>query len=745
MRKLFLLTLILLSYALTGIHTSYADEADTSAVNLVILESTTSDYTLPQSKQHLPIVKLATTPFAATIKQAFEQPFARLILDLDATARATAGSTESCGQMFANSSILYLSDEDGGFARRGFWFIADEQAQPLYCDLLYVDMTVSEQDLGNGGFIEIFAHEMGHVFLRRLLGDLEQAPSSRFHNVFATTDYQTAFDEGFGIYMQTLAAVFANHKGMQQRLQGRLSPTLADQWFSRIDGRQRIFDVMHNRLVFARSTDAALDPQQAYAREGMSAAYSSQLMNGQAMLSAEGVLATLFYRLATDPEIAALTPDNADWYSKTLTHHQHLFELIRNLDLQDTTTPPFVQLLEGLLAQDSVVARAAALSYLHTTFAMTADRELAAQLQELIYAGHNGELADFMSLYSSGSNALTQLSEQWHKGEASLTAELGQPIWLLHDAVKIKKAPWSTQQLPLMLNLNMATQRELAMLQFLTATDIASLLNERALHGPFSSLADLADRLNLGAAQLAEFERLATAHRQALNPDTTAQLQVLVISALHGMHAEHDYYSYEDLYQAIADFAPDAIGVEIRPEDIGQAETYLNRNYPGEMVTLAQRYSDRVFGFDWLGDGIVGQLIPADYWTTLDVKVAERQLDADAEQLAKRPVELTALERQQLELIKVSDINDMMDGTYGQLCREIDALQLGWLADTPYESIVRFNERRDEKIGDAISKELKALGSGRVVLVMGADHRTFAVERLQAEFGDAITIITEVP
>lgn len=233
--------------------------------------------------------------------------------------------------------------------------------------------------------------------------------------------------------------------------------------------------------------------------------------------------------------------------------------------------------------------------------------------------------------------------------------------------------------------------------------------------------------------------------QQASTATPSAKLQVLVISSLHGMHANHDYFTYDDLYAAVASFTPDKVGVEIRAEDIGADVKYLKSNYPSEMITLMQGYSDRVFGFDWLGDDIVGQHIPADYWATLDMKVAARQLESDKEQLAKRPAELDDVERQQRELLKVSDINDMMDGTYGELCRKADALQLSWLANTPYESILRFNERRDKKIGDAIVAELKALGSGRVVLVMGADHRTFAVERLQEEFGKDIVIITKVP
>jgi len=352
--------------------------------------------------------------------------------------------------------------------------------------------------------------------LQRLVGKIENAPSSRFHNVFAITDYQTAFDEGFGIYFQTLTALLANHSGQQQRLQGRFSPSLADQWFSRIDGRQRIFDVMHNRLVFARYVDQQSTTERVYAQEGMSSAFRSELLNAQAMHSSEGVLATLFYRLATDPSLAALTPSDSDWYAKAVAHHTHLFKLISSLDLRSDNLPPWLQLLEQLKLQGSALAVPAAISYLHTTYARSADRELSAKLQQLIMAGHSGDLKGFMAHYGESNQAILSIAQQWHNENRSLATELGRPLWLLAEAIKIPSAPWSAQQLPLTINLNMATANELAMLPQLSANDIAALLSERTANGPYNSMLELSQRLNLDEIKYQSLKSLAQAHQQAL-------------------------------------------------------------------------------------------------------------------------------------------------------------------------------------------------------------------------------------
>lgn len=43
-----------------------------------------------------------------------------------------------------------------------------------------------------------------------------------------------------------------------------------------------------------------------------------------------------------------------------------------------------------------------------------------------------------------------------------------------------------------------------------------------------------------------------------------------MINSLHGMHANNDNFTYDDLYAAVASFTPDKVGVEIRAEDIGK-------------------------------------------------------------------------------------------------------------------------------------------------------------------------------
>jgi hypothetical protein len=79
------------------------------------------------------------------------------------------------GQELPQPTFLLMSAEEGGFARRGFWLMRRARDPEWHAD-------------------SIFAHETGHVLLRRLLSGLPPGYSRVPHSSLAITDYPTAFD-----------------------------------------------------------------------------------------------------------------------------------------------------------------------------------------------------------------------------------------------------------------------------------------------------------------------------------------------------------------------------------------------------------------------------------------------------------------------------------------------------------------------------------------------------------------------
>lgn len=508
---LYLITVILVA-GCTNLPRHNETHEEIAALDVVVLEASDQLNPTPDGSGKGPILKLATSDdFKASVKAELNSPFGLLIRQLDALSRQYQDTANTCPQL-NNKTLLFLSSEDGGFARKGFWFQQDGR-DLVYCDLLYVDMTVSAKDISNGRFLEIFAHEMGHVFMRRIKGEVPPSPSSRFHNVFAITDYQTAFDEGFGIYFQTLAAVFFDSTGFRARIEGRASPTGAEQWLSNIDGRERISGVMHNKHAFDKELPPNLDPLTSYHHEGIRASYGNKLKNAQAMLSSEGVIATLFYRLATAPDLSALEPSDDNWRAKAISHHKMLFELLDESDWQKDESP-YIKLLEGLKTTNPDYAKNAIKSFLHTTYATTVDKTTTAKFQALLNAGHQGDIKRFIEQYSVVPKSIELLTEKIINNQLSLTQELGIPIWLLQPDVTFPHAPWGGVEVPLTVNLNMASKAELTLLNIFSDSEIDKILSDREINGPFEHLKSIKDRIELNSDRLLDIKKLNTLHEQ---------------------------------------------------------------------------------------------------------------------------------------------------------------------------------------------------------------------------------------
>ncbi len=219
------------------------------------------------------------------------------------------------------------------------------------------------------------------------------------------------------------------------------------------------------------------------------------------------------------------------------------------------------------------------------------------------------------------------------------------------------------------------------------------------------------------------------------------QTEVVVIASMHSAHKNHVGYNYETLFSLIMSYKPDFVGVEIRPEDINADVEYLKSSYPFEMIELSRRYQGKVFGFDWLGHEIENQRIPSDYFKNFRVLNLSRQLNADAEVLERKPTELDKLHKIQEQIIQSATPASLNDGKYDQVCREIDALEEQWLKNTPYAEIQRFHQTRDAEFGKNIIAFIEKNKGSRIVLVLGADHRTFAIENITNHFNEGVLII----
>lgn len=240
----------------------------------------------PQGRPVPVVVRVRSGELYDRLQREAAGGFTGTLLALDETAQRIAGRAPG-------TTWLYLSTKDGGFARSGFWL--REENRSRYVAEPFVDLVVTVESVRNGDFEEIFAHELGHVFLRRLLPRLPDGYSRTAHSSVSVTDYPTAFDEGFAIHFQAMVRRHTRNTALRDQDAGLASKPFLGYWASHLDRAMRIDGVRRNLFVQARRTMAG--DGDAIVRHDQSPQFDlARLKTGQQMLASEGVIATLFYR-----------------------------------------------------------------------------------------------------------------------------------------------------------------------------------------------------------------------------------------------------------------------------------------------------------------------------------------------------------------------------------------------------------------------------------------------------------------
>jgi DNA uptake protein ComE-like DNA-binding protein len=437
-----------------------------------------------------------------------------LVLVLDDLAQRKAGATDT------SPTWLLLSDRDGGFARKGFWLrdtpddrerpsdrdrrARDEPASPSAERFVadpFVDLLVDANFVANGGFEEIFAHEMGHVFLRRLLPRLPYGYSRTPHMSLSITDNPTAFDEGFATHMQGLARRLTENESLRNQDLGLESRPFLSYWLSNLDRANRIDGVRRNWFVQAQVT--APGSGDAMMRRDHSTLFdTTRLKNGNQMMASEGVIATLFYRW--------LVPGSVE-RAAILQRYSMLFDALVALNHRppanqklDADAPLFLDMIEAYRATNpKESARLLALT-IETTYGATADGALTVQFESLAADGRAGDIEKFSSGLKSARAALEHLQQTVAQSPSAARSALGPDIWLFRERPSA-----------IAINLNTAERESLLVLPGVDAAAADRALESRRSKGPFKDVTDFAKRSALGPAAVAQLPTMLEAMTKA--------------------------------------------------------------------------------------------------------------------------------------------------------------------------------------------------------------------------------------
>jgi len=436
----------------------------------------------PDGKRQASVMQpLADAAMATSLAAEAKVGATAFALELDAMAQRVAGSTQLA------PIYLFLSLEEGGFARRGFW-LQEPGGRLQWHEDPYVDLIVDARSIEDGSFEEIFAHELGHALLRRLLGSLPFGYSRNRHASIAVTDYPTAFDEGFATHFQALARLLTRNPQLRAQDAGTSFKPFLPYWRDNIDRNLRVRGVRDNLFVQHQA------PWPASPTPGNPDATTlfdtTQLKNGQQMMASEGVIATLFYHLMTQG--VAITPDDT---AALRTRYEELFRALQALGSTTSLksdTPIFLSVAQQFMAQTPAARSRWAQTIIGITYGATVERALPQQAEGLSLASRTGNDEEFVEQLGAARKAMAALVQRVESNPRLLTAALGSEIWMAGEAGGMP------------VNVNTAERDSLVLLLKLDASVAERALQSRRQQGLFQNVADFSRRAGLNAAQAAQ-------------------------------------------------------------------------------------------------------------------------------------------------------------------------------------------------------------------------------------------------
>jgi hypothetical protein len=202
--------------------------------------------------------------------------------------------------------------------------------------------------------------------------------------------------------------------------------------------------------------------------------------------------------------------------------------------------------------------------------------------------------------------------------------------------------------------------------------------------------------------------------------------RVLVIGTIHGNHESNPNYSYQDLVNILATFGPDAVCVEIRPQD------FRRNSYLKEMMMAS------IYGLD---RGL--KVNPVDWWGTRDdraerdafMKTPEYKIKLkEEERLVAANKVMQDFEKKYGSLEKLWDENklgyEFFNGEeYNRYIEEMYGVTMAVYGDGPMNLSYR---TRNDKMMELIKKALDENPGRRVVVLTGAEHKHYFDRALAA-------------
>jgi hypothetical protein len=237
----------------------------------------------------------------------------------------------------------------------------------------------------------------------------------------------------------------------------------------------------------------------------------TRLRNGQQMLSCEGVLATLFFRINTNPKLRQDYREK-EFYDRFLLRSmpegiepQELFSPFENVMLKhfwvwsrldDKMTGESVLPLEYIEewgASYPEDKEEITKLFVLTTMGKTVSDQLGDVYERMAMYGMQGDIQKYRETLSEFRDAIDPLLKNVIAGKTELGSNVGPQLWVKNEDFLIRRALWDpSNKRAFWINLNTASAYELASFPGISLDRAKDIVNKREEKGYFRSFEDAA-------------------------------------------------------------------------------------------------------------------------------------------------------------------------------------------------------------------------------------------------------------
>ena len=447
------------------------------------------------------------SPLAQNIFRELNFPFHQTVIKLNQCARNLAGNTDG-------PNVLYISENEGGFSRQGL-AIQEQNRVKEYPHLNYVDLVISENRFEYGA-LDIFSHELGHVMMNTIFGSFPDYKARKQHVSMGVTDYNQAFFEAWGIHFQRLA--FDNvplyRKGFYKMFDfDRLNKL----WHSNIDKDLRINavlknDYIHKKLLPSNVNTDSLTVEALILAEHTSPIFDfSKLKNAQQMLSNEGVLAALFYRIDTDDILQNTYGEEAFYnhflrspipdgikakdmftpFENVMLKNFWVWNKIKNEDFNaHNITIAFIKEWCSSFPEDK---NELIKLFIATTVGKTVTDQLGNLYEKMAWYGSLGNYEQYNIQSKMYVQKFIELKEAVLTDISLLEKNIGPELWVENPDIQVRTTLWDAKhKMPLYININTASVYDIASFWNMDLTKAQEFIKKREAMGYFKSFDEAA-------------------------------------------------------------------------------------------------------------------------------------------------------------------------------------------------------------------------------------------------------------